>query len=206
MKTSAGCLLLACLLPSAGVSAPSAVAMNPEPSHADAAKHRADFAVLRAAPLEAKITYLLDRAEITDLVTAYAYSVDTRDWSLHKSIFTETYEISTNGKFSRQTAEQRGAALAEYFKKFEATQHLMIPLTFEIHGDGAYVTASMHARHFHSDGDPGKNTLLFGQYEFWCKRTAEGWRIEKMSMVNRTHFPTSAANPTAAAPAAKPVP
>lgn len=164
---------------------------NPTPSRADVAKSRAAWATLRAASTEAKLAYLLDRAEITDLITAYGYSVDTRDWAQHTSIFTADYEINTDGKFRKQTAAQRGKALAEFFTKFEATQHLVYPETFAIEGDTAYITATLHARHYHSDGAPEKNTLLFGQYEFWCQRTAEGWRIARMSMVNRTQFTTA---------------
>ncbi len=164
---------------------------NPVASRADVVKSRATHAALRAAPLEAKIDYLLDRAAITDLIEAYAYSVDTRDWALHRSIFTPDYELNSDGTFKKQTAEQRVKNLAVFFKQFEATQHLMLPLTVEITGDSAYVTASLHARHFHSDGTPGKNTLLFGQYEFWFKRTADGWLIARMAMVNRTRFVTA---------------
>lgn len=164
---------------------------NPQPSRADVGRMRAAHAAIRVAPLEAKITCLLDRAEITDLVTAYGYSVDTRDWELQKAIFTEEYENSSSGKPAKQTAEQRGVALAKFFTAFEATQHLVFPQTFSIEADTAYVTATLHARHYHSNGDPEKNTLLFGQYEFWLKRTADGWRIARMNMVNRTKFVTS---------------
>ncbi len=164
---------------------------NPQPSRADVGKMRAAHAALRSAPLEAKIAYLLDRAEITDLVTAYGYSVDTRDWELQKAIFTDEYENDSSGKPVKQTATQRGAALAKFFTAFEATQHLVFPETFSIVGDAAYVTASLHARHYHSNGDPVKNTLLFGQYEFWLTRTADDWRIARMKMVNRTKFTTS---------------
>lgn len=173
----------------AGAAEP--VNANPRPSQADVPARQAARAALRAAPSEAKVEYLLDRAELTDLVTAYAYSVDTRDWALHTSIFTADYEINTDGTFRKQTAAQRGAALAKFFTAFEATQHLMVPLTFTITSDTAYVTATMHARHFHSNGDPAKNSLLFGQYEFWCQRTAKGWKIARMAMVNRTRFTTA---------------
>ncbi len=173
----------------AGAAQP--VNANPRPSQADVAARQAARAALRAASVEAKVEYLLDRAELTDVVTAYAYSVDTRDWALHASIFTPDYEINNNGAFRKQTVAQRCEMLVKFFAGHEATQHLIVPLTFAITGDTAYLTASMHARHFHSNGDPEKNTLLFGQYEFWCQRTAEGWKIARMSMVNRTRFITA---------------
>lgn len=184
-------LLFLPLLSAAAAADSPVVNANPTPSRVDVAQSRATHAALRAAPLEAKIDYLLDRAAITDLVETYAYSVDTRDWALHQSIFLPDYELNSDGTFRRQTADQRVKGLAKFFTTFESTQHLMLPLTFEITGDSAYVTASLHARHFHSDGAPAKNTLLFGQYEFWFKRTADGWLIARMAMVNRTRFVTA---------------
>jgi ketosteroid isomerase-like protein len=193
-------LLVFLLIPAFAASAAESVVVNanPTPSRFNGAAHQVARTALRGASLEAKIEHLLDRAELTDLVTAYAYSVDTRDWTLHTSIFTADYEINTDGTFRKQTAAQRGAALSKFFTAFEATQHLMVPETFEITGDTAYVTATMHARHFHSNGDPAKNSLLFGQYEFWCRRTAEGWKIARMSMVNRTRFTTAPGLPQSA--------
>ncbi len=189
-RPAAVLLLFLLLLPAAAADS-SVVNANPVPSRADVAKSRAAHAALRSASLEAKVDYLLDRAAITDLIEAYAYSVDTRDWALHRSIFLPEYELNSDGTFRKQTAEQRVTGLAKFFTTFEATQHLMLPLTIDITGDSAYVTASLHARHFHSDGKPEKNTLLFGQYEFWFKRTAEGWQIARMAMVNRTRFVTA---------------
>ena len=191
MKRTISCLVLVAATHLAGGAESVIVNANPQPSRFNGAAHQAARAALRGASLEAKIEHLLDRAELTDLVTAYAYSVDTRDWALHTSLFTADYELNTDGTFRKQTAAQRGVALAKFFNAFEATQHLMVPETFEITGDAAYVTATTHARHFHSNGERAKNSLLFGQYEFWCRRTADGWKIARMAMVNRTRFTTA---------------
>ena len=37
--------------------------------------------------------YLLDRLAIADLLTTYAHAVDTRDWDLFRSVFTDEAEI-----------------------------------------------------------------------------------------------------------------
>ena len=52
---------------------------------------RASRQKIRSASLEAKIDYLLDRAEIEDIITTYAYSVDTRDMPLHGELFKESF-------------------------------------------------------------------------------------------------------------------
>jgi hypothetical protein len=184
-------LLIAALLLPAAYGQIHAARHNPAASQADVSKIQAARTALRHASIETKVQYLLDRDELTDLVTAYAYGVDTRDWALHTSIFTPNYEINTEGEWRKDTTDKRGKHLMAFFKKFEATQHLVFPQTISIDGDTAYVTSTLHARHYHSNGDPKKNTLLFGHYEFWCTRTADGWRIARMAMVNRTQFITA---------------
>lgn len=163
---------------------------NAQPSKIDPERVQIERARLRSADLESKINYLLDRAEIEDLVSAYAYSVDLRDWTLHKSLFTDTYQDGTSGTFRTQTAEKRVELLENYFPQFEGTQHLNIPLYIQIEGDEAFAISTLSTRHFHSDGTPDKNTLLTGQYEFSCTRSPSGWKIKRISLVNRRKLAT----------------
>ena len=145
---------------------------------------------IRSASLEAKIDYLLDRAEIEDIITTYAYSVDTRDWALHGEIFKDSFKNGADGKREIKNQE-RLKNLDRYFQRFTSTQHLGFPLVIQLEGDTAYATASLHARHYGESGDPKDNTLLFGQYEFWFERTPEGWKVSKLAQVNRTRINTS---------------
>lgn len=183
MKRSTFFLLLASLAMSSVLAAKPLA--NAQPSSIDIEKKQQIRQHLRTADLETKINYLLDRAEIQDLITTYGYSADVRDWKLHQSVFTETYEDGTSGVFRKNTSAKRIEGLEKFFEKFEGIQHLNIPLFVQIEGDNAFAISTLNARHFHSDGTPDKNTLLTGQYEFWCTRTDKGWKISRMNAVNR---------------------
>ena len=168
-------------------------ARNPQPSRITPEDWRAVRQNIRKASLEGKIEYLLDRAEIEDIITTYAYSVDTRDWPLHGALFKESFQQRAGAAYRKVDNQDRLGRMVKYFKSFTSTQHLGFPLVIQLDGDTAYATASLHARHFDESGDPKDNTLLFGQYEFWFERTAEGWKVSQLGQVNRTRINTSEA-------------
>ena len=145
---------------------------------------------IRSASLEEKIDYLLDRAEIEDIITTYSYSVDARDWPLHGEIFEDTFQQRGGDRYRDTDNQKRLEKLDKFFQRFTSTQHLGFPLAIQIDGDTAYAVASLHARHYDESGDPLDNTLLFGQYEFWLERTSEGWKVNKLAQVNRTRINT----------------
>jgi len=189
------CLLLTAIAVGAATlvaSEYSIINANPVPSQQSVAERELARQALRAAPLETQVRYLLDRAEITDIVTAYGYSLDMRDWELHQSLFTDDYEVNNATGWRQQTSAERVVELRRFFKRFTSTQHLGFPLTFKIEDDEAYVTASLNARHFADNGKAADNTLLFGQYELWLVRTERGWRINRLNMANLTQVTTSA--------------
>ncbi|MBT3480576.1 MAG: SnoaL-like domain-containing protein [Opitutales bacterium] len=148
---------------------------------------------IRSASLREKIDYLLDRAEIEDIITAYGYSVDTRDYPLHGELFKDSFPLRVGDRFREVENQWRLDRMEQNFKRFSSTQHLGFPLVIQIEEDTAYATASLHARHYDATGDPLDNTLLFGQYEFWFERTSEGWKVSKLAQVNRTRINTSEA-------------
>ena len=181
--------LLHCVSLAAQPQAPK----HPQPSRITPEAWRATRQEIRTASLEAKIDYLLDRAEIEDIITTYAYSVDTRNWPLHGEIFKNSFQQRRNDSYRNTDNQQRLKSLEKFFQRFTSTQHLGFPLLIQIDGDTAYATASLHARHYDESGDPMDNTLLFGQYEFWLEKTTEGWKISKLAQVNRTRINTSEA-------------
>lgn len=186
--------LFAALFLSASLAAQSKVPLHPQPSRITAEAWRTARQDIRSADLESKIDYLLDRAEIEDIITTYAHSVDTRNWLLHGEIFKNSFQERRNDSYRNTDNQQRLKGLEKFFQRFTSTQHLGFPLMIQIDGDAAYAVASLHARHYDESGDPMDNTLLFGQYEIWLQRTSEGWKISKLAQVNRTRINTSEAN------------
>ena len=185
--------LFAALFLSTSLVAQSQVPQHPQPSRITAEAWRTARQEIRSASLEEKIDYLLDRAEIEDIITTYAYSVDTRNWPLHGELFKESFQQRSGDGYREVYNQQRLKSLDKFFQRFTSTQHLGFPLAIMIEGDTAYATASLHARHYDESGDPLDNTLLFGQYEFWLERTSKGWKVNKLAQVNRTRINTSEA-------------
>lgn len=188
--------LLALLLPAvSAVPCPASPLDNPHPSRIDPSERLQIRQSIRAADLETKINYLVDRSELLDLIMAYGYSVDLRDWELHRSLFLDNYHDGSSGTFKSASSNRRIELLETFFETFEGTQHLSVPIFIRIDGDEAFVITTLNTRHFHSDGTPEKNTLLTGQYEFTCNRTEYGWRISHINLVNRKKLSQPAYQP-----------
>jgi len=186
--------IFAGILLSAFIVAHAQVPNHPQPSRITPEAWRSARQEVRNASLEAKIDYLLDRAEIEDIITTYAYSVDTRNWPLHGEIFKDTFQQRRGVGYQDTDNQERLKSLDKFFQRFTSTQHLGFPLAIQIEQDTAYAVATLCARHYDESGDPVDNTLLFGQYEIWLERTSDGWKINKLAQVNRTRINTSEAN------------
>lgn len=128
-----------------------------------------------------------DRLEINDLLTRYAHSVDSKDWTLYRSVFTDDafidYESAGGIKGDRE-------AVANWLEKtmagFPMTQHLISNVDVKIDGD----RASVRAMFYNPMGMPsGKTFWCGGFYNHSLVRTADGWKslrlIEESSWFDR---------------------
>ena len=119
-----------------------------------------------------------DRLEINDLLTRYAHSVDSKDWTLYRSVFTDNafidYESAGGIKGDRE-------AVANWLEKtlagFPMTQHLISTIDVKIDGD----RASVRAMFYNPMGMPsGKTFWCGGFYNHSLVRTADGWKSERL--------------------------
>jgi len=119
-----------------------------------------------------------DRLEINDLLTRYAHSVDSKDWTLYRSVFTDDafidYESAGGIKGDRE-------AVAKWLEKtmagFPMTQHLISNIDVKIDGD----RASVRAMFYNPMGMPsGKTFWCGGFYNHSLVRTTDGWKSERL--------------------------
>ena len=119
-----------------------------------------------------------DRLEINDLLTRYAHSVDSKDWALYRSVFTDDafidYESAGGIKGDRE-------AVADWLEKtmagFPMTQHLISNIDVKIDGD----RASVRAMFYNPMGMPsGKTFWCGGFYNHSLVRTADGWKSQRL--------------------------
>ena len=119
-----------------------------------------------------------DRLEINDLLTRYAHSVDSKDWALYRSVFTDDafidYESAGGIKGDR---EEVANWLEKTMAGFPMTQHLISNIDVKIDGD----RASVRAMFYNPMGMPsGKTFWCGGFYNHSLVRTADGWKSQRL--------------------------
>ena len=115
-----------------------------------------------------------DRIEINDFFTKYATAVDSKDWAMWRTLFTEDatldYRATGGIEGDRETV---GAWLAETLANFPMTQHLIGNVAVELHGD----TATVRSMLYNPMGMPDGSTFFCGGwYNHELVRTPEGWK------------------------------
>src|SRR5438067_11117691 len=141
-----------------------------------------------ATPIEAD-----PRQAHIDMMNRYAHALDTGDWALLDSLFTEDGVFRAQVLVDRQPSgtddvrmEGRDiliASLKHIFDGLAATHHLLGNYVVELAADGASAKASCYMRAYH--GGAGPRAHLFeeslGRFDFQTVRTGAGWKIRRMN-------------------------
>lgn len=131
------------------------------------------------------LQYLLDRADIADLLIDYGNAIDTRDFAALERIFTADAVIdyrATGGP--RCTLAEAQAFLGEALPQFPRSQHMManIRITLQGDSDSASARTMCHNPMVMRQPDGSERVMFFGiWYDDTLLRTADGWRIRSRS-------------------------
>ena len=126
---------------------------------------------------------LADRLAIGDVLIRYATALDSRDWELLATCFTEDgvtdyQELGgVNAGPEAIIATCRGA-----LGGLDASQHLIANIVVAVEGDRAQASCYFQAQHVYSGAAGGDNFLVGGTYRDRLVRTADGWRIEHRTL------------------------
>jgi len=127
------------------------------------------------------IDALIDRAEISDVVLRYATALDSRDWSLYRSIFTDPLTVdfsSWSGDPEVTLAVDEWVALVrQTLSGFDATHHLSSNHVIRLSGDAASCVSYMVARHYLVLDGERRMHSIGGHYTNRLVRGADGWKI-----------------------------
>ncbi len=121
---------------------------------------------------------------ITRLRYEYAFGIDTRDFVLLRSIFTDQIRMdfsSYNGRpAASMSADVWVAGCAALFNGLDATQHTMTNPVVDVAEGSRHATQrmSMQAAHFLDDIE----FTIGGWYQDSLVRTETGWRIEAVTL------------------------
>lgn len=133
--------------------------------------------------MEEKVQHLLDRAQITDVIGRYSYGMDSRDWELYRSAWTDEIALDFSElelyekPIETIRADDWVCALQAFFADMPQSQHVKVPVSFEIDGDKAVVLAVMQGKHWMPTSTGGPTQTVVGYYRDELVRTPEGWKI-----------------------------
>jgi 3-phenylpropionate/cinnamic acid dioxygenase small subunit len=121
-----------------------------------------------------------DRMEIQDLFVRYSHAVDTKDWDLYRTVFTEDAYIDyAEMGGSKGDLEETVSFLAQAMPMFSSTQHMVANTVLELTGDTAKTrTICFNPMVMETDGK--EHVFFCGLwYRDELVRTADGWRISR---------------------------
>ncbi len=125
------------------------------------------------------IEEISDRIQINDLLVRYTVAIDTKDWNLLDTCFTEDArcDYTASGGIAGPYPEVR-EWLAKALAPFSMTQHLIGNTVLELDGDSATARTMVH----NPMGIPkeGSGLTLFvvgAYYNDKLVHTEDGWRI-----------------------------
>ena len=132
-----------------------------------------------------KLQLLLDRAEISDVQLRYATGLDSRDWSLFRSIFTDEIETDFSSVFGgeprRVSSDRWTEAARRAVGGLAATHHMITNHVITVAGDDATCIAYVQARHYLPNDSGDHTQTMFGYYTNRFVRTSAGWRFARAS-------------------------
>jgi hypothetical protein len=131
-----------------------------------------------------KLQTLFDRTQIGEVIHRYPVSIDSRDWKLFRSIFTDEIQVylgAPTDKLSLRTvsADRFTEQVTGVISRFAVTQHFLTDYHIEVNGNDAFCVSYMQARHF-NEGQPTWD--MGGYYTYSLVRTGDSWKIPKYTL------------------------
>jgi hypothetical protein len=123
---------------------------------------------------------------ITTTKYKYAYGIDTKDWDLYRSIFTDeiVMDFSSYSGQPKKTmrADDWVAGCQRLFTGLDASQHQMYNPLVDIQGDEARIRIYMQAEHFLQNRAGDASFTLGGWYDDRLVKSPDGWRITAVTL------------------------
>ena len=144
------------------------------------------------------IQQISDEREITALLNRYARAVDTKDWALYRSVFTDDAHIdySSAGAIAG-TRDEVADWLSQGFAAIPMSMHYITNIESQVDGDIAHVRAMF----YNPMQLPGMSELSYcgGYHHHELMRTPDGWRSRNLREENVWFVNAPAEDPPAAA-------
>ncbi len=127
------------------------------------------------------VQQLSDRIEINDLLVRYTRALDSKDWALLDTVFTDDAELDyrSSGGIAGKLPEVK-EWLERALALFPETLHLIGNSEVELDGDRARARTALYNPMFFANPDGSRHHFAIGAcYLDELRRTPQGWRIVK---------------------------
>lgn len=127
----------------------------------------------------ARLQWLADRAEISDLLLAFVRAIDDKDQDAYADAFAE------NGHVQLPHATAEGREAIRTMRRPPAhwsTHHVLTNHQIEIDGDTASARAYLEATHVFDATKPAGHARAGGWYDTTLVRTGDGWRFKSVAL------------------------
>lgn len=132
---------------------------------------------------------LAARTLATDIVVAYAMTLDARDWAGFRALFEDEIEIdySSLGSIRATLPADAWVERCKALGGFDATQHKVGNFVVAIERDAAQVTSYVDAAHFIRHEGRELAAFACGTYVHHLRRHVEGWKISRCTFALAGH-------------------
>jgi len=121
------------------------------------------------------------KLDIADVLYAYGYALDNRDWDRLRSCFVPDV-VGHYGGDPLQGYEAIEEVCRNTLEPLSVSQHLIGNVTATVSGDAATATCYLHAQHVRPGADGGDQFIFAGRYLDKLVRTPDGWRIAERTL------------------------
>ena len=128
-----------------------------------------------------------DKEQIAEVLIRYATGIDSKDWPLLRSCWTDEIDVDYQqlGRFT--SADALTDVMRQLHENMGPTYHRMSNFVIAVDGDRATVRSYVQAVLMLQPDDSANWVDALGHYDDVFVRTADGWRIsERVSRTART--------------------
>jgi ketosteroid isomerase-like protein len=129
--------------------------------------------------MDPTVQALLDERDVTRLCYRYGTALDTRDWPLLRTCFTEDAVAVYEGLGESDGYPAIEQACQGALGPLDRSQHLIGNVTVELDGDTATAQCYLQAQHVRAGTPGGDLYIIAGRYSDRAVRTPEGWRFTR---------------------------
>lgn len=130
---------------------------------------------------------LHDRAEISDVCRRVGWYMDRGSWDQLSTVFTDEVLLDYSSLTGEPATMIPSQKIIEGWRQslsgYAAAQHMISNQLTTVEGDSATSTAMFLATHYLPNSDGGPIWTLGGEYHYGLVRTADGWRINALTMI-----------------------